>query len=137
VAGDAPPGQTGWKVAIEGLAIGETPAPQEVILLVNHGVSTSGDAYQFVEIGGVRYSHIIDPRTGIGLTGRSLVTVVAPDGLTADGLDTAIDIIGNERGLELLAKWPGTSVRIQRLVGGKVETVKSTGWEEFSANRSQ
>jgi thiamine biosynthesis lipoprotein len=118
-------------VAIEGLAMGETPARQEVLQLANRGVSTSGDAYQFVEIGGVRYSHIIDPRTGIGLTGRSLVTVVAPDGLTADGLDTAIDILGKERGLELLAKWPGTSARIQRLIGDKDETVKSAGWERY------
>jgi thiamine biosynthesis lipoprotein len=131
VAGDPPPGETGWKVAIEGLAIGEKPAPQEVLRLAHRGVSTSGDAYQFVEIGGVRYSHIIDPRTGIGLTGRSLVTVVAPDGLTADSLDTAIDLLGNERGLELLAKWPGTTARIQRLVRDKVETVKSAGWEQL------
>jgi thiamine biosynthesis lipoprotein len=134
VAGDPPPGETGWKVALEGLVIGDMRAPQEVILLANRGVSTSGDAYQFVEIGGMRYSHIIDPRTGIGLTGRSLVTVVAPDGLTADGLDTAIDILGNERGLELLAKWPGTSARIQRLVGDKVETVKSAGWETVAVD---
>ncbi|HEV7401409.1 MAG TPA: FAD:protein FMN transferase [Chthoniobacteraceae bacterium] len=135
VAGDPPPGEPGWKVAIEGLAVGDPPAAQEVILLANRGVSTSGDAYQFVEIGGVRYSHIIDPRTGIGLTGRSLVTVVAPDGLTADGLDTAIDILGNERGLELLAKWPGTSVRMQRLVGGKVETVRSAEWPKSRGPR--
>lgn len=132
VAGDPPPGEQGWKVAIEGLALGETPAPQEVLLLAHRAVSTSGDTYQFVEIGGVRYSHIIDPRTGIGLTGRSLVTVVAPDGLTADGLDTTIDILGNERGLALLAQWPGTSARMQRLVAGQVETVRSPGWQKLA-----
>src|SRR5262249_38999168 len=52
----------------------------------NAAVSTSGDAEQFVEIGGVRDSHVIDPRTGIGLTGRRSVTVVARRGIEAGSL---------------------------------------------------
>ena len=49
-------------------------------------VSTSGDTEQFVEIGGKRYSHIVDPKTGMGLVGRMSATVVAKDGTASDSL---------------------------------------------------
>ena len=52
----------------------------------------------FVEIGGVRYSHVVDPKTGLGMTERGSVTVIAPDGITADGLDTAICVLGPDKG---------------------------------------
>ena len=84
--GDPPPGQQGWRIGIG--------AASNVRVLRNVCVSTSGDSEQFVEIGGVRYSHILDPATGIGLRHRSMVTVIAPDGLTADSLDTAISVAG-------------------------------------------
>ena len=56
--------------------------------LKNAALATSGDLFQFVEIAGTRYSHIVDPRTGIGLTDHSQVTVIAQDCLTADALAT-------------------------------------------------
>ncbi len=127
VAGDPPPGEKGWKVEIEALAVPGAPPPQTV-LLAHQGVSTSGDAYQFVEIEGQRYSHIIDPSTGVGLTSRSMVTVVAPDGLTADGWDTPIEIIGAERGVPLIEALPGAAMRMVRERDGKVEVVESKGW---------
>src|SRR3954462_12425245 len=105
-AGDPPPGEPGWKVQVPAIT-GEPDAAPDVLLLAHRAVSTSGDTYQYVEIGGVRYSHIVDPRTGIGMTDRSLVTVVAPDGLTADGLDTAIDVYGWPQSGEMLAADPG------------------------------
>jgi FAD:protein FMN transferase len=126
VAGDAPPGEEGWRVAIESLAGREVRGP--VLLLANQAVSTSGDAYQYVEIDRVRYSHILDPRTGIGLTHRSLVTVVAADGLTADGLDTTIDILGAEEGLRLAEKHPGCAVYVQTEANGKIAVQESPEW---------
>ena len=65
-------------------------------------MTTSGDAYQFVEFDGVRYSHIVDPTTGLGLTTRSSVTVIAPDCTTADALATAVTVLGPEKGLKLI-----------------------------------
>ncbi len=127
-AGDPPPGDIGWRVEVESLQAPGAPPPQ-VLLLANRAVSTSGDAYQNVEIGGIRHSHIIDPATGIGLTGRSMVTVVAPDGLTADGWDTPIEIIGPERGLRLIAELPGAEMRMQILEGDRVRVVESPGWQ--------
>ena len=90
VAGDGPPGARGWRVGLE-------PAGGE-ILLRNAAVSTSGDAEQFREIGGIRYSHIIDPKTGLGLTSAIAVTVVARRGLDADPIATAVSVMGELRG---------------------------------------
>jgi FAD:protein FMN transferase len=90
VAGEAPPRTRGWRVGLE-------PAGGE-ILLRNGAVSTSGDSEQWREIGGVRYSHIIDPKTGLGLTSSIAVTVVARRGLDADPIATAVSVMGEERG---------------------------------------
>lgn len=89
-AGEAPPGTKGWRVGLE-------PAGGE-ILLRNGAVSTSGDTEQFRRIDGVRYSHIIDPKTGLGLTSPIAVTVVARRGLEADPIATAVSVMGEARG---------------------------------------
>src|SRR5438874_4560503 len=104
VLGDPPPGRRGWRIAI---AAGD-PIP------ANRAVSTSGDTEQFVIIGGVRYSHVIDPRTGMGLTSRREATVVAPDGVTADGLATALTVLDDERGARLLHSFPQAAARLRR-----------------------
>jgi len=103
VLGDAPPGRRGWRIAL----------PEGDTILANHAVSTSGDTEQFVIIGGVRYSHVIDPRTGMGLTSRREATVVAPDGVTADGLATALTVLDDERGARLLHSFP-QAARLRR-----------------------
>ena len=68
-------------------------------------MATSGDAWQFVEIDGVRYSHILDPKTGFGLTERRQATVVASNGTTADSLASALAVMGPEKGIELAESW--------------------------------
>jgi thiamine biosynthesis lipoprotein len=93
VAGDSPPGTKGWRVGLE-------PAGEE-ILLHNAAVSTSGDTEQSREIGGVKYSHIIDPKTGLGLRSAIAVTVVARSGLDADPIATAVSVIGEKKGRAL------------------------------------
>lgn len=92
--GDPPPDKPGWRIGM----LGDST---KVLVLHNCGVSTSGDTEQFVEIGGVRYSHIIDPATGLGLTNQAMATVIAKDGLTSDALDTPICLMGAERGLKM------------------------------------
>ena len=82
--------------------------------LQNAAVSTSGDTERFVEIGGKRYSHIVDPKTGLGVVDRCTVTVVAPDGATADALDTAVYVLGPDAGLPLVESTPGASAYIVR-----------------------
>ena len=74
------------------------------ILLQNAAVSTAGDAEQHLTLGSSRYSHIVDPRTGRALTAPIAVSVIAPTGLEADALDTAISVLGPRRGIELLKR---------------------------------
>ncbi len=95
VAG-APPGAAGWKVDIAPL-----PGSKEkrLLLLKDAAVSTSGDAEQFVVINGVRYSHIVDPRTGLGLTGRRSVTVIARRGIDSDSMTKMASILPAEKAL--------------------------------------
>lgn len=109
--GDSPPGRSGWRIGIAPLDRPDGD-PSRYLLLTNCSVSTAGDAFQFVEIGGVRYSHIVDPTTGLGLTRRISVTVVAPQGISADGLDTAISIVGPDRGLKLIEQSQGAAALI-------------------------
>jgi thiamine biosynthesis lipoprotein len=115
VAGDAPPGSRGWRVAVAPHGDADEGGG-ETILLRRRAVATSGDRYQFVEIDGVRHSHIVDPRTGVGLTTGVAVTVLAPDATTADALASALSVIGDEddgkRARALLASFPGCEMRM-------------------------
>ena len=108
---EAPPGQRGWRIGVHSgdPAIVNVPA---VLELTNAAVSTSGNSEQHVDIDGRRYSHIIDPSSGMGLVDDITVTVVARHGLDADGLDTAISVLGAARGLALVESRPGAAALI-------------------------
>lgn len=84
VLGDAPPDKPGWRVQVLG----------QTLTLANAAVSTSGDEYQFVELGGIRYSHIVDPRTGMALRNSHTVGVVAKRGIDSDSIATAVSVAG-------------------------------------------
>jgi thiamine biosynthesis lipoprotein len=71
--------------------------------LKNCAISSSGDTEQFVVIGGKRYSHVVDPKTGNGLTRRVQASIIAPNGLTSDPISTALTVL-NERGRERLLR---------------------------------
>jgi FAD:protein FMN transferase len=80
-----------------------------VVPLQEGAVVTSGSYEKYVELGGKRYSHIINPATGYPATGLTSVTVFGPMAELANGLSTSIMVMGTKRGLELLAKYPGYS----------------------------
>jgi len=109
-ASGAPPGKLGWRIDVQGLV-----AP---LYLKNQGISTSGDANQFVVIGGKRYSHILDPATGLGLTDRKQVTVLAPDATTSDSLATACSVLGDEQGRILAEQYGAKLIAIVRAGSG-------------------
>ncbi len=109
--GNPPPHQRGWKVAITPFDSATNAAPR-TILLRNAGLSTSGDTEQFILINGVRYSHIVDPATGLGLTRRIQTTVIGPDATITDSLDTTVSLLGVKRGLALIESWPHTAALI-------------------------
>ncbi len=111
-----PPGRMGWRVGIAPLDSPKKP-PWRYLSLHDAAVSTSGDAEQHVEIGGKRYSHIVDPRTGMGLTGRHSVTVVACNATNSDSMATAISVLGPERGLKLAESIDGVAVLFVEATG--------------------
>ena len=130
VAGDAPPGKAGWRVALIGL---EEDSKPELLRLANGAVATSGDLYQFLEVDGTRYSHIIDPRSGTALTEQRLVHVLALDAMSADSLSTAISVLGPKGGLRLVAtdKNFGTRVAFREALG-QVRVIESPVFRAWS-----
>lgn len=119
VAGDPPPGQPGWKVELAPLDVPDAPAARAVWLR-NGSLCTSGDLFQHVEINGTRYSHIVDPHTGLGLTDHGLVVVLGRDGMTTDALSTALSVLPPDRGLALSRKYHVRS-RIVRVPAGRID----------------
>ena len=92
VFGDAPPNKKGWIVGVNQPEKSDDLLPEK-LLLHNMSVATSGDVYQYIEHAGKKYSHIIDPKTGYGVTSLRNVTVIANDGAVADWLATACSIL--------------------------------------------
>jgi FAD:protein FMN transferase len=128
--GEPPPGERGWKI---GVGRGGSDAGLECILeLSNAAVATSGDAEQNLEIGGKRYSHIIDPATNMGLTSRITVTVVARMGIDADPLGMAVSVLGADRGMALIRKHPDAAALIVTGEGTEMRVVESSGWDRLS-----
>jgi thiamine biosynthesis lipoprotein len=125
-----PPGKPGWRIELPPLDA--TNAPPSRFVVVSHvGISTSGDLFQRLEIGGTRYSHIIDPRTGVGLTDHRLVTVIAPDDFTADGLTKVMSVLEPKEALKFISKTPDAYVRIIRKPGEEIEVYQSRGFNHF------
>jgi thiamine biosynthesis lipoprotein len=124
--GDKPPGRDGWNVAVQSGRQGATPGRR--LVLSNAAVATSGDAYQFVVLDGVRYSHIIDPRTGMAVTEASSATVLAPDCLTADALATALCVLRPEEWLRILRNVRGAEACLVRNAGGRRREFFSSGF---------
>jgi len=131
-AGDPPPGKSAWIVAVEG-ANGRSPG-QTRIALRNAAVSTSGDTEQFIVIEGVRYSHILDPATGLGLTNRIQATIIAPNATMSDSLATSVCVMGASRGLKLVDSRKRTAALVIEDIGGRKKVSQSRQFGRFVAN---
>lgn len=100
-----------WKVGVRDPRGG----PDEffaVIEVADASVSTSGDYERFFERDGVRYHHILDPKTGMPSRGLRSATVIAADATLADALSTAVMVLGRERGLALVERLPGVQALV-------------------------
>ncbi|MDD5431505.1 MAG: FAD:protein FMN transferase [Candidatus Omnitrophica bacterium] len=85
----------------------------EILEIEDKSVATSGDYEQFFEVGKKRYSHIFNPKSGYPADlGVISATIIAPSGLTADALSTAVFVLGKDKGQLLVKKFPGVSARI-------------------------
>lgn len=78
----------------------------KVLKMANAAVATSGSYEKYVEFGGVRYSHIINPKTGYPSTELTSVTVYGPSAEFANGLSTTIMVLGKAQGRMLLKRFP-------------------------------
>ena len=123
----APPGTNGWTVGVNVPEKADELLKQNLIIS-NKAVTTSGDVYQYMEHGGKRYSHIVDPRTGYGITSQKNVTVIANDGTTADWLTKACSIL-SIRKAKKLANSLQAEVLIAEIKKGKLifHTTKGFG----------
>jgi thiamine biosynthesis lipoprotein len=112
VAGDAPPDAPDWRVVVDSAASPDDPVRLGVR---RYAVTTSGDTGEFVEIDGVRYAKLVDPRTGLLVRNRSRVTVIARDGATADALASALGVLGADAGFAILARFPDAEAIVEEM----------------------
>jgi FAD:protein FMN transferase len=108
-------------------------APDElyrVVLLHDEAFATSGDYHNYFVRDGVRYSHILDPRTGRPITNRVVsVSILAPDCTLADGLATAVMVMGAEAGLALVERVAGVEgLVVVATPSGELRDYPSTGF---------
>jgi thiamine biosynthesis lipoprotein len=118
-------GRAGWRVGVKdprgNLFLG-------VLTLSDMAVATSGDYQRFFMIDGIRYSHIIDPKTGYPAKGAPIsVTIIADDCATADALATALSAMAPEAGLDLINGLDGVDAIIMNDTGSGVETRMTGG----------
>jgi thiamine biosynthesis lipoprotein len=97
-------------------------------------MATSGDYRNFFERDGIMYSHIIDPRSGYPIQNTVAgVTIIAPDCMMADGLATAVVVMGREKGMALIEQLPNVEgLIIVRDPKGNFKDVPSTGFAMYS-----
>jgi thiamine biosynthesis lipoprotein len=119
----APPGAAGWRL----LARGPDEGALGVLTLVDQALSVSGSLGQWVVIGGRRYGHVVDPRSGLALAQRRQALVVAPNAALAEALSKALLILGEHEGIALVAAQPGCDALLVDADGGSWET---PGWRE-------
>lgn len=129
VLSNAPPGKNGWSIGIN-LPGSHYELWDKHLELKNCAVATSGDVYRYLIHEGKKYSHIIDPRTGYGVTSQRNVTVIAHTGATADWLATACSILPVKKALRL-AKKENASLCIAAWQDDKLVIYKSKNFENY------
>ncbi len=99
-----PPGTKGWTIRVPNA---ENGSGEKEMLFKDCAISSSGDTEQFVMIGNVKYSHVINPKTGLALHEGVQATVICPDGITADSLSTAFTLVRGRGRARLMKAYPG------------------------------
>jgi FAD:protein FMN transferase len=110
-----PPGTKGWNINVS-----NGSDSLKAMQLSNVALATSGPTYRFMEYKGVRYSHIVDPKTGIGLLFHVRTTVISPDGTVADALATAFSVAGIKKSKKYLKHFRGSKVWLVEKQGDRI-----------------
>ena len=110
--GQPPRGREYWRVGVQDPNVAPDdlagPEPLMVLTITDESVATSGDYRRFVNVHGEKQSHILDTHTGRGAAKLASVTIIAPDATSADALSTAVSVLGQEKGLDLIETLPNT-----------------------------
>ena len=109
----------------------------KVVSLHNQAFATSGDYRNFFEIDGVRYSHVIDPRTGYPVSnGVVSVSIIADNCTLADGLATGVMVMGAEKGIQLFNRLDNVEgLIVVEKTDGRLEDTYSNGFPLDDPNR--
>ncbi|MBI2560552.1 MAG: FAD:protein FMN transferase [Planctomycetes bacterium] len=94
-------------------------------------VATSGDYQRFMVINGKKYSHIVNPLTGLPVENVPSVTVIANDATTADALATALSVMGAKEGIELAKSIPGVEALIVSLSNNQLQYTRTPNFAAF------
>ena len=94
-------------------------------------VATSGDYEQYFEVDGIRYHHILDPKTGFPSRGLQSVSVINKANAFADALATAVFVMGKEKGMKLIESLDNTEAMI---IDEEGKIFYSSGFEKFLTN---
>ncbi len=125
IAGAAPPHQKGWKITVSWC--------DKVVLLENQAIATSGPDFQFFVHRGKRYAHIIDPRTGWGVSHFFGSTVIAPSGWEADALASAFSILTLDESSKIIRR----KTVINALIGRDNELFLSDNFSSYLVPENQ
>ncbi len=125
IAGAAPPQEKGWKISVSWC--------DKVVLLENQAIATSGPDFQFFVHKGKRYSHIIDPRTGWGVSHFFGSTVIAPSGWEADALASAFSILTLDESSKIIRR----KTVINALIGRDNELFVSDNFSSYVLPENQ
>ena len=130
LTGDSPPGRDYWILVLPVNPENDHQRPKSV-KLINRAITTSGDLYQYIEIDGVRYSHIVDPETGLGVTHQNSATVIGKDASLTDALATALTVLSPEDGIAMINQLDGYEARIHVYSENGPKFLHSDGFDTF------
>ena len=128
--GDPPPGRDSWEVAVP-MRKGENERGHIRLSIHGKTVTTSGDMFQYVEIDGKRYSHILDSKTGLGTTRQLQATVISKSGIFADAYASALTLMDPEEAIDLINSLEETEAVIYMNQTDGVTEWKSAGFDHY------
>jgi len=101
----------------------------DIIKVKDKAVATSGDYRRYFTLEGKRFSHIVNPKTGLTVQDVPMsVTIIGPDATTTDALSTGVFVLGPEEGMKLIESLPGVEGMI---ISEGMKKLTSQGWEKF------
>ncbi len=129
------PGGKPWRIGVQQASADPQRPLQEVIELRDKSLATSGDYYNYFEVGGVRYSHTIDPQTGRPVTHNLVTTTVLADTCRkADGLATTLLVLGPQSGYDWAVEHGVAALLVSRGADGQLVDRSTPAWDGFFAD---